>query len=558
MAFFEKKNHNHKIDPDEIFLDSENISGFDANQFEGRLEKPIRKKTFIFLSVFFGIIGVFFFFRLFSLQIVNGGKFKERSVKNTIKKEKIIPLRGIINDKNKITLVENGENNRVYANLLGLSHVLGYTSLPSKEDLEKTPGLISDEMIGKDGIEKKYDQILRGTAGIKFTERDSQGQIISESRQVMPKNGQELTLTIDSKIQSHLFESIKAVITDHDYKGGSAIILDVNDGSVLAMTNVPEYSSQTLSQGWPPEEISGYINNKNKPFLNRAISGLYAPGSVVKPLVALAALNERTISPSKQILSAGSISIPNPFFPDKKTIFKDWKEHGWVDMRRAIAVSSDVYFYEVGGGFEGVKGLGINKIYEYAKKFELGGKTGIDLPGELKGTIPNSVVKREKNPSDPIWRVGDTYISSIGQGYFLSTPIEIAVYVAAIANNGKIVNPHLLMSENESPNEQRRIDIPEEYFEIVKEGMRMAVTEGTVQSLNYLDFKIAAKTGTAEVGKNKSLVNSWLVGFFPYKNPKYAFVAVLEKGSIDSSIGAPYAMKQFFDWLKLYYSEYTS
>ena len=164
--------------------------------------------------------------------------------------------------------------------------------------------------------------------------------------------------------------------------------------------------------------INGYINNKNKPFINRAISGLYAPGSVVKPFVALAALSEGIISPEKKIFSAGQISIPNPFFPDKKTIFKDWKAHGWVDMRQALAVSSDVYFYEIGGGFEDVKGLGINKIYEYAKKFGLGEKTGIDLLGEAEGTVPSPAVKEKNNPADPLWRVGDTYISAIGQGYF--------------------------------------------------------------------------------------------------------------------------------------------
>ena len=223
-----------------------------------------------------------------------------------------------------------------------------------------------------------------------------------------------------------------------------------------------------------------------------------------------------------------------------------------------MAVSSDVYFYEIGGGYQDIRGLGINKIYEYAKKFGLGEKTGIDLNGEAEGTVPNPQVKEKNNLDDPLWRVGDTYISAIGQGYFLTTPIEMAVYASSIANNGKVVVPRLIKNENfysEVP--QKNAGISEEYFKIVKEGMRMAVTEGTAQGLSYPDLKIAAKTGTAEVGGKKNFSHSWVIGFYPYENPKYAFVAVLEKGPAGNTIGAPYAMKQFFDWLKLYHPEYT-
>jgi len=365
-------------------------------------------------------------------------------------------------------------------------------------------------------------------------------------------------LTIDSKVQSYLYTAMESVARERNFEGGAAVVMDVSNGNILAMTNVPEYSSKVLSEGSPASLINGYINDKNKPFLNRAISGLYAPGSVVKPFMALAALNEGIISPEKKIFSAGQISIPNPFFPDKKTVFKDWKAHGWVNMRQALAVSSDVYFYEIGGGFEDIKGLGINKIYEYAKKLGFGEKTGIDLGGEAEGTVPSPQVKKKNNPDDPTWRVGDTYISAIGQGYFLTTPIEIAAYAASIANNGKIVVPRLVKNENFYPEvPQKNTGIPEEYFKIVKEGMRMAVTEGTAQSLSYPDIKIAAKTGTAEVGGKKNFSHSWIIGFYPYENPKYAFAAVLEKGPAGNTIGAPYAMKQFFDWLKLYHPEYT-
>lgn len=553
-----RKKYDHKIYPDEIFLDSKNISGFDTSQFEGRLEKPIGKKTFVYMGAFIGFFSLFFISRIFFLQIFEGEKFIARSERNSFKKENITPLRGIIYDRNKTVLVWNGENGRRYADIPGLSHILGYTGLPSEEDFKKRPDIPSEYMVGKDGIEGKHDEVLRGIPGTKFTERDSQGNPISESVQVLPQNGQNLTLTIDSEVQSNLFTAMDSVAREKGFEGGAAVIMNVSNGNILAMISVPEYSSKVLSEGGPASLINDYIEDKNKPFINRAISGLYAPGSIVKPFIALAALNEGIISPEKKIFSAGQISIPNPFFPDKKTIYKDWKAHGWVDIRQALAVSSDVYFYEIGGGFEDMRGLGINKIYEYAKKLGLEDKTGIDLLGELEGVIPSPAVKEKNSPADPIWRVGDTYISTIGQGYFLATPIEIVTYIASIANNGKIVTPHLVENENynlEIP--QKNLGISEEYFKIVKEGMRMAITEGTAQGLSYPDFKIAAKTGTAEVGEKKNFSHSWIVGFYPYENPKYAFAAVLEKGHAGNTVGAPYAMKQFFDWLKLYHLEYT-
>ncbi len=555
---FGRKKYDHKIYPDEIFLDSKNISGFDTSQFEGRLEKPIGKKTFIYMGAFIGFFGLFFISRIFFLQIFQGEKFTARSERNSFKKENIIPLRGAIRDSNGAALVWNGEEGRMYADLPGLGHILGYTGLPSKEDFKKNSDLPSEGIVGKDGIEGKYDEVLRGILGVKLTERDSQGNPVSESVQVLPRNGQNLTLTIDSKVQSYLYTAMESVIRERNFEGGAAVVMDVSDGNILAMASVPEYNSKVLSGGGPANLINGYINNKNKPFLNRAISGLYAPGSVAKPFVALAALSEGIISPEKKIFSAGQISIPNPFFPDKKTIFKDWKAHGWVDMRQALAVSSDVYFYEIGGGFEDIKGLGINKIYEYAKKFGFGEKTGIDLDGETEGTVPNPAVKEKNNPTDPLWRVGDTYISAIGQGYFLTTPIEIATHAASIANNGKIIVPHLVKNENFYPEiPQKNTGIPGEYFKVIKEGMRMAVTKGTAQGLSYPDLKIAAKTGTAEVGGKKNFSHSWIVGFYPYENPKYAFAAVLEKGPAGNTTGAPYAMKQFFDWLKVYHPEYV-
>ena len=537
-----------EIYPDEIFIDSENIPKFDTQQFEGRLEKPITKKTFWFLSVFLGSLLMLLLTKIFYLQIVQGKTLAERGEKNSLRQEIILPPRSIISDRKGIRLAWDEGESRNYIDSPGFSHILGYTGLPSKEDLERKEALLMNEKIGKDGIEKKYESVLRGTPGVKLVEVDSQNNITSESVQSLPRSEENFNLTIDSKVQSKFFQIIDSVVSGYNFQGGAGIILDVNTGEILSLVSWPEYN---------PKDLESFLKDKSKPFLNRAIAGLYAPGSIVKPLIALASLNEGTISPEKQIFSSGSISIPNPFFPDKKSVFNDWKAHGWVDMKEALAVSSDVYFYEIGGGFEDIKGLGIKNIEDYAKKFGFTSKTGIDLNGEEEGIVPSPELKARANPNDPIWRIGDTYNASIGQGYFHITPVEMAVYAAALANNGKIIQPYLLLQgPTLTENKVGHLDISEKYFNIVKEGMRMAVIKGTASGLNVPNIALAAKTGTAEIDAAKKYINSWVIGFFPYENPKYAFVTVMEKGPYHSPVGALYIMRQLIDWMSIYTPEY--
>lgn len=540
-----------EIYPDEIFLDSQNMPDFDVQQFEGRLEKPISKRIFRIILFFLLFIITIFSAQIFHLQVIQGRVFAERSENNSLKKEIIAPPRADIKDRNKTRLAWTENQSREYTKLPGFSHILGYLGLPSKEDLEKRDEILMDMMIGREGIEKKYEDILRGVNGVKLIEVDSQNNVISEDIMDLPIRANDLILTIDSEIQSQFFVIIDSVAKERGFQGGAGIILDVNNGDVITLVSWPEYDQKNLQN---------FIDDKSKPFLNRAISGLYAPGSIIKPLIALAALNERIISPEKQIYSPGYISIPNPFFPGKENIFKDWKAHGWVDMRRALAVSSDVYFYEVGGGFESQKGLGINKIEEYAKMFGWDSKTGIDLLGEESGTVPNINIKEKANPEDPVWRIGDTYNASIGQGYFWITPMEIAVYASVLANNGKIIQPHLVLSQGlpleTKGNPWRDVGIAKDYFAIVHEGMRRSVTEGTASALNVWGVDVAAKTGTAEIGAAKKYVNSWVIGFWPYENPRYAFSVVMEKGPYHNLVGASAVMRQLLDWMSINTPEY--
>ena len=235
-------------------------------------------------------------------------------------------------------------------------------------------------------------------------------------------------------------------------------------------------------------------------------------------------------------------------------MFNDWKAHGWVDMRQAIAVSSDVYFYEIGGGFGSQKGIGIANIEKYARMFGFGAPTGVDITDEKSGTIPSPYCKKKVFGGED-WRLGDTYHTVIGQYGFQTTLLQAVRGVASIANDGVLVTPHFLKDPvQEFP--ISKVAIPFQYFEVAREGMRQAVKGGTVAGLNVGYVSVAGKTGTAEIDAGKKYINSWVVGFFPYEKPKYAFAVVMEHGPYINSIGGVYVMRQLFDWVHQNAPEY--
>ena len=418
------KNKNSFVEPDEIFLDSKNLQNFDRQQFEGRIEKPIPKKTVNFLGIFFLVVILIFGARLIYLQIQNGDAYRTRSENNTLEKVNIFTERGIIYDRNKKELAWNEKGDlgaelplgssaptiRTYMSP-GFSHVLGYVSYPTKDS---TGHYWQNEFVGKDGLEKEYNDKIKGENGSKIIEVDAKGVIHSENIINTPKRGNDLIISIDSRIQKSLFNFIKNLSQSNGFAGGAGVLMDVRNGKILTSTSFPEYDSEILSLGKDVNKINNYIKDKRKFFLDRTVSGLYTPGSIVKPFFALGALAENVIDPYKKILSTGSIFIPNPYFPDKKTVFKDWKAHGWTDVRQALAVSSDVYFYTVGGGYGDQKGLGIIKLEEYARLFAIGEKTGVDLPNEKAGVIPSPEWKIKNFAGDP-WRIGNTYHTTIIQ-----------------------------------------------------------------------------------------------------------------------------------------------
>ena len=559
-----------EIDPDEIFLDSRNIPGFDTDQFEGRFEKPISRGSLYAVLIFFVLLVVVYGGKTWLLDVVHGQQFTALSENNRLRHTPIFAARGVIYDRNGVELAWNAPSPlppvdsaatstsptsdisdvslRKYKDIPGLAHVLGYVQYPTKDS---SGFYYQEDFQGVDGAEKYFNNILQGTNGLKLIEVDAHGKVQSENSIQAPKEGGNVTLSIDSRVQSELHTAIGNVANSVGFAGGGGIIMDIHTGEVIALTSYPEFKPEVMSSKTDKELVKKYLIDKNKPFLDRVVDGLYSPGSIVKPYVALGALNEHIIDPLTKIVGTAYIAIPNPYDPKLETRFRDWKAQGLVDMRKAIAVSSDVYFYEVGGGYKDQPGLGIARIDQYMQKFGFGQPIANSFFTGGKGLVPTPDWKRQHfNES---WFVGDTYHTAIGQYAFQVTPIQMVRAVASIANSGMLLDPVILKGEQ---GVSRQIDIPAQDFKVIQEGMRQGALEGTGVSLNVPYVHIATKSGTAELGVSKENVNSWMTGFFPYENPRYAFAVVMESGSRHNLIGAGAAMRQTIDWMNANTPEY--
>ena len=411
------------------------------------------------------------------------------------------------------------------------------------------------EISGQAGIEKKYNELLSGSNGSELIETDALGQTISNNTILVPENGENLYTSIDTYIQHYLYEAIKHQAEITGFKGGAGSIMNIHTGELVAFTSYPEFDPYTLAEGSDVEKIEGFFNDPHKPFLNRVLSGVYSPGSIVKPFLGIAALNEGLITENTRILSTGRIEVPNRFNPEEPSIFRDWRPggHGITDIRHAIADSVNTFFYAIGGGWNGQEGLGIDRIDQYIEMFGIAQKTGIDFGNESLGTIPNPEWK-EQTFDDGTWRVGDTYITSIGQFGFQVTPIQMTRAIAALANNGKLLQPLLVKGEPIITPIDTSIRI--EHYQLIRQAMRDTVTQGTAGIINTPAVHMAAKTGTAQVGVDNEFYNSWVIGFFPYENPEYAFSIVMERAPDGKDGSAGRAMRTFIDSVTLEYPEF--
>ncbi len=557
----------HEIDPEDVFLDSQNLSSMNVDQMEGHLEKPLGRHIFYGTLFFIFFLISAFSYRLFSMQILEGASYAEKADNNHLKKIPLFALRGTISDRNGELLAWNTLGNyiykdvsgtssqkvsvddipmRVYVNESGFSHLLGYVSYPKRD---QSGVFWQDEYIGKDGVEKQYQKLLQGESGERVIAVNAHRQVEAENVIVYPKHGANLQLTVDKGVQAKLYESMESLAKKASFTSGAAVIMDVTNGEILAITSYPEYNNNMMTNAKTKEEnkeVASDLLDKRRKFLNRAVSGLFTPGSTVKTFVALAALMEGVIVPEKNIYSSGQLVIKNKYGgPD--TVFKDWKAHGYTDMRKAIEQSSDEYFYQVGGGYKDQKGLGIERINTYSKMFGFGTTTGIDLPGENYGVVPSPEWKKKVFGED--WLLGNTYHTSIGQYGFQLTPLELVRGVAALANGGYLVTPHVLKGLETS---STSLNLPKKDLQVIHEGMYRVVhgQGGTGKALDIQGVEVAAKSGTAELGVSKQLVNSLITGYFPYDNPKYAFVVVMEKGHRSNPYGAVFAMRDTLLWMR--------
>jgi len=559
MLFFKRKKEK-LLFPEEVLLDSYNLPHYGYSGAEGKINTSLSHIIFFVVLCGMSALIFFFFLRATLLMAVSGEEYKNLAENNKLSHAPLFAERGIIFDRYGKELVWNipYERNgildifhtRGYTQEKGNAHSIGYVQNPARDS---SGILYRNENTGISGVELYYDNFLNGKNGVKIVETNVFGEKISESVLEKPHSGEPLFLSIDSELNAVFAEHISELAEKVSFTGGAGLLMDIESGELLAFTSVPEYDPNALVLG-ETEKIQDYANDERLPYLNRLITGQYTPGSIVKPFIAYTALVEGIIFPEKTLFSSGSIRIQNPYNKEEYAVFRDWKAHGNVDLKRALAVSSNVYFYTIGGGFEENKGLGISKINSYMKIFGFGKETGFIFNEEKKGIIPSPEWKKDTFPDDQDWRLGDTYHTAIGQYGFQVTPLQVARALSALANGHALITPRI--ETKYTPFKKEVLSLEEDALKVVREGMRLAVKEGTAQGLNVPYLSIAAKTGTAEVGYNKAFVHSWAVGYFPYEKPRYVFVVLMEEGPRANTLGGIYVMRKVLDWMNVHRKEY--
>ncbi len=547
-----------QVDVDEVLLDASNIPAFNHARMEGKRELPIHRYSIWTVGGIFLAVAVVFWGKIFFLQVVHGEEYRTIADNNSVDKALIIAERGVVYDRRGEMLVwnevdESGEYDfpiRAYTNRAGLGQVLGYVSYPKKDS---RGFFFRTDYLGRSGAELAFDGMLKGQNGSKIVQVDALGEVIGEFAIDAPVSGGAVTLSIDAELSEAMYNIIATSSLQAGFRSGAGAIMDIHTGEILALTSFPSFDPEVMADGDDTALISEYNSDDRLPFLNKVISGAYTPGSIVKPFVAYAALEHGVISPEKVIVSNGYLLVPNPYNPSNPSRFNDWRVQGPMTMREAIAFSSNVYFYIIGGGYGEQPGLGITKMAENYRRFGMGELTGINLAEEQSGVVPDPAWKKEVFDDD--WRLGDTYFTAIGQFGFLTTPIQMLRAYAALANGGYLVNPHAELGKQ---SEKQDIKIDQSLMQIVHEGMRKTVNYdgGTARSLERKDVAIAAKSGTAEVGAGNAYVNSWAAGFWPYEDPQYAFILMMDKAPRSNALGATRIMGDVVDWMSVNRPEY--
>ncbi|OGZ64584.1 MAG: penicillin-binding protein 2 [Candidatus Staskawiczbacteria bacterium RIFCSPLOWO2_01_FULL_40_39] len=475
---------------------------------------------------------------VFELEdIIGKSEESEVLIAENVNQETLLVLEARMNEFPDCQIEKSTLRNYVLGPIF--SHVLGYTSKIGREELKNTGNYTASDYIGKVGLEKSYESFLRGIPGRVEIIKNAVGVAKGDKILSSPTSGYNLVLNIDAGLQKKVYDALEKSIKNIGSKKGAAVALDPRTGAVLALVSYPAYDDNIFAKGISQQDFDKLQNDPSQPFFNRAIAAQYPTGSTIKPFLASAALQEHLISPDKIINDPGYIVVHSQYDPSVTYKFAGVVPHGLVDMREAIAVSSNIYFYTVGGGYGDQKGLGPSRIKQYLGLFGWDQKTGIDIPGEYKGFVPSPEWKKQVKKED--WWDGDTYNLSIGQSDLQVTPLQVAVAYSAIANGGTLYKPQIVQKITDSSGGSSRIIqefkpemvsqnfINPEYLQIVREGMRDGVRKpyGSSFMLNNLPVAVAGKTGTAEIGR-AGVYNTWSSNFAPYENPEIVFVATIE------------------------------
>lgn len=433
------------------------------------------------------------------------------------------------------------------------SHVLGYTANITSEELENAEGYGLSDEIGKKGIEYFFEKNLKGLKGVFAKFVTPKGETVKEDLVSPTSRGNDITLTIDSFLQSVSYEALSKSLRENGLTSGAIVIMDVNSGAILSLVSMPDFDPNHFVRGLSDAQARAYFNTGLGPLFNRATSGEYAVGSIIKPFIAAAALQENIIKPRQYILTKGYIEVSSVYDSSVVYRFNDWKNHGAVDMRDAIAVSSNVYFYTIGGGYKDQEGLGIDKIAEYLNMFNWGSPLGINFASEANGLVPTSTWKMDFK--DELWSIGDTYNVSIGQGDILATPLQVTSAIAVFANDGKLFRPFIvkdIYSQGDLVTSFEGDIINSNFIsppnlQVVREGMRRAVVSGSSRFLSSLPLEVAGKTGTAQTSGTAN--NAWFVGFAPYESPQIVVTVLLERGETSDK-----AVRVAYDIFEAYFT----
>jgi penicillin-binding protein 2 len=426
-----------------------------------------------------------------------------------------------------------------------LADVLGYIGRIDEEEYAELGdrGYIASDLLGKTGVEAVYEQYLRGRIGAKEIEKDASGREIRVLNERPALPGSDVHLAIDIELQHATSEILRRGAGENQ---AAAVVMDVNTGEVLAMVSLPVYDNNIFSGKIDEDMLERYLNDPRKPLVNHAISEQYPPGSIFKQITGAAALEEGVAFPSTTITSHGFITIPSEYDPSVIYTFRDWQALGTLDFYGGMAMSSDVYFYYLAGGYHAYgnnfNGLGVERLAAYSRAFGLGRQTGIDLLGETTGNLPDPEWKEETYGE--VWTIGDTYNMGIGQGFVAVTPIQMVRMTAAIANGGQLLTPRVVREVRDGdgkvivPNEAKvesTLPVSQANLATVRESLRQAVTWGTASGSAVSNVAVSGKTGTAEFGQQRAdgrydTTHGWYTGYAPTENPEIAVVVFLEHG----------------------------